>query len=528
MRRIATAFCLVGLAAFTVFALGAGDSSGGKPSYWVALDNAFGLVQGGDMKVAGVRAGKISDLRLDKRTHQALVHFTVNQNGFGSLRADTTCETRPQSLIGEYYLNCEPGTAARRLPENSLIPVTQTTSTVGPDLVNDILRDPYKERLRILLNEFGAAAAGNGANLNAAIRRASPALRETDRVLAILANQNQVLANLAHDGDQVVTALADNKKDVSRFIDASNRAATISATRKAQIAEGFRRLPGFLAELTPAMQALGQVAANTTPALRNLDASAHQLKTFFDQLGPFATASQPALAQLGQASATGTKAVAAATPTVQELTTFSQGVPELAKNLSMVLGHLDDRSFAIEKDPRSPGGAGWTGLEALLNYVFWQSTSVNLFDSNNHLLNIGIFVDPVCSPYPDAKKVAAAAKNPADPLARCISWLGPSQPGVTTPDPTATAKAAPRAKGRQAPTVGAPQAQTPQLGSGAPAPGSPLQQALQNPLKTVGGAVGGAVGGLQQALGKLLNTQQQTPTAESRTQKSLLDYLLSP
>ena len=84
-------------------------------TYWVELDNAFGLIQGGDLKVAGVRAGQITDIRLDKRTKHALVGFRIDKDGFGSLRRDVHCESRPQSLIGEYFLGCLPGTSPQRL-----------------------------------------------------------------------------------------------------------------------------------------------------------------------------------------------------------------------------------------------------------------------------------------------------------------------------------------------------------------------------------------------------------------------------
>jgi len=42
------------------------SGSGNGPhanQYWVELDNAFGLVNGGDLKIAGVRAGKRSEER---------------------------------------------------------------------------------------------------------------------------------------------------------------------------------------------------------------------------------------------------------------------------------------------------------------------------------------------------------------------------------------------------------------------------------------------------------------------------------
>src|SRR5439155_2170683 len=132
--------------------------------YWVELDNAFGLISGGDLKIAGVRAGKITQLKLDKATNRALVGIEVSKTGFGDLRTDTHCDVRPQSLIGEYFVDCQPGTAAQRLKPGAVIPVSQTSSTVAPDLVNNVLRKPYRERLSIIINELGAAVAGNGQN----------------------------------------------------------------------------------------------------------------------------------------------------------------------------------------------------------------------------------------------------------------------------------------------------------------------------------------------------------------------------
>ncbi len=552
MRRATVVGGILAALAFLLFTLGAGAGAGGgagrsgDASYWVELDNAFGLVQGGDMKVAGVRAGTITAIDLDRRTLHAIVHFHVTETGFGSLRADVSCSTRPQSLIGEYYLDCEPGTSPTVLRPGSVIPVGRTATTVAPDLVTDVFRLPYRQRLQIIISELGAGAAGNAAHLRAAIRRASPALRETDQVLAILAHQNQTLAALARDGDQVLGALAANRRDVARFVDSAGRTATVTAAHQAALAAGLRRLPGFLAALAPAMSALGDVAGNATPALRNLDASAGQLKTFLDRLGPFATASRPAFRALGRAAVTGRAALIAAAPTVNQLNQFAGATPELAKNLDIVLQHLDDRSFAVEKDARSPGGQGYTGLEALLNYVFYQATSTTLFDANNHLLNIDLLASLTCSPYPDPQVVAAAAKNPgSNPISACRSWLGPSQPGITTPDPTATASSTPRSAAPKpvatatpppasAPTVtGQPTGAAPGAtsggsgagaGAGAPPPAGlpPLDQLVGNLVQSLPNLLPSTVGGL---LGQPPAGGQRSA---QRSQKQLLDYLLAP
>jgi virulence factor Mce-like protein len=429
-RALLTLLLVAGIGVAYIMSTGAG-SNPDKGKYWVQFDNAFGLIQGGDLKVAGVRAGKITDIRLDKRTKHALIGFKIDKNGFGSLRTDAFCESRPQSLIGEYFVDCQPGTAKRELKPGATIPVSRTASTVAPDLVNDILRRPYRERLSLIIGSLGAGVAGNADNLNAAIRRASPALRETDKVLAMLGRQNKVLADLTVNADKVVGDLAANRKDVGRFVTEAKETAQTSAERRGDIAAGFRELPGFLEELQPTMKSLGQVADDQRSALHNLDASSRQLTSFFDQLGPFADASRPAFRSLGQASKTGDRAVKAAPPVIAQLGAFAAGTPELGKNLSIVLQHLDDRKHAVEKDPRSPGGQGYTGLEALLQYTYDQTTSTSIFDQNNHILKIGAFVGP-CADYASE----ATLKKDPDLERQCGSRLGPIQPGLNYPDVT--------------------------------------------------------------------------------------------
>jgi virulence factor Mce-like protein len=432
MRRLAGILALVAAVA-TIAVLGTGAVGGPEhPTYSVELDNAFGLIEGGDLKVAGVRAGTIETLAVDRRTKKAKVEFKITESGFGSLRADVFCEARPQSLIGEYFVDCLPGRSRQVLEEGSTIPVEQTASTVPPDLINNIMRRPYRERLRLIVDGLGAGVAARGDTLNAAIRRAVPALRETDRVLARLARQNRVLADLARDADRVIGDLAGNREDVGRFVVEAGDAAEASAERRDELAGGFRRLPGFLRELEPTMAELGEVADAQTPALRDLGASAGELERFLDNLGPFADASRPAVRSLGEASVVGRRAVRGARPTVRQLGRFSEKTPELARNLRMVLRHLDDRDWAVEPDPRSPGGRGYTGLEALLQYVFDQSMAINLFDDNGHILKVSAF-EGKCAVYADRESL----REDPDLERRCNSQLGPSQPGINQPDPTA-------------------------------------------------------------------------------------------
>ena len=438
MRAILTTILLlvvVGAAAFGVYR--AATSGPEAPSYKVVLDNAFGLVPGEDIKVAGVRAGKIKDMEVDRKTHKAIIDFEITQNGFGSLRRDVFCESRPQSLIGEYYIDCRPGQDRQKLPVGATIPVEQTASTIPLDLVNNILRRPYRERLAIILDELGVGVAGRAEDINEVIRRASPALRETNKVLAKLADQNQVLQQLAKDADTTIGDLAGNKEDVGRWVRETKETAEASAERRADIEAGLRRLPTFLRELRPTMAALGDATEAQTPALQNLRSSATQLTQFLQNLEPLAESTQVNMRSLAAASRKGRPAVKAAQPVVAELDKATEKAPEMANNAARVTEHLHDRKFAVEKDPRSPGGQGYTGFEAVLQWVFDQSQAINIYDKNGYILKVNLFHSK-CSAYQNPDSLKKEMAGDPDFYKDCAAILGPNQPGITTPDPTST------------------------------------------------------------------------------------------
>ncbi len=436
-RALLSAAILLGVGAFMVTSLGASNGHTAAGTYKVELDNAFGLVAGADFKVAGVRAGTIQKIELDQKTLHALVTIDVTQPGFTAFRSDAFCQSRPQSLIGEYFIECQPGQNGKPLKPGSTIPVTQTQTTIPADLLQNVMRMPYRERLTLIINELGAGVAGRSGDLQAALQRAVPALTETDNLLNLLGNDSSTLQQLTVNSDSVITALADNSAQVQRFITEANNAASDTATQQANLSSSLQQLPGFLEQLRPALQKLGAAADANEPVLANLNAASGQLNRFLRDLPPFSRSSLPALRSLGQASVTGKTAVQAAAPTISHLNQFAKPTPELGQNLAIVLHDLDDRSRAVEPDPRSPNGQGYTGLEALLQYVFNQTLAINTFGPFGHQLAVDAFVSSMCTPYATPGTIAQNLKSFGPRYRECYSWLGPNQPGVNETDPSA-------------------------------------------------------------------------------------------
>jgi virulence factor Mce-like protein len=390
MRRLALILAIgLALPAVLVFGLGAGVDP--DPYQVRAIFDNVRLTQGEDVKVAGAKVGKVHSLDLTP-DHKAAVVLDIQKNGFKPFRADARCTVRPQSLIGETYVECEPGTSGqpelKEIPEGEdgegqhLLPLDRTSSPVDLDLVNNILRRPYRERLGILLGEFGTALAGRGKDLNEAVHRANPALRETDDALKILARQNRVLADLASDSDKVLAPLARERARVADFVVQANDTAEATAERRADIERTIARLPRFLPELRKTLRDLGDLSDEMTPVLADLGDAAPDLNRFVLELGPFSRAAIPSLRTLGDAVDVGGPALVRSKPTIDDLRRFAADADPVSLNLDRLTKSLDETG----------------GIEELMNYIFFQMTAINGFDGVSHYLRAQLLVN-LCSNY---------------------------------------------------------------------------------------------------------------------------------
>jgi ABC-type transporter Mla subunit MlaD len=451
MRRVLPVLVVACACVVVVLLSGASEGGGSKgKAYWLEFDNSFGLVEGGDVKVGNVRAGQTTEFKVDAQEGErakALVKVEITEPGFDSFRSDAECRIRPQSLIGEYYVDCEPGASDEELADGGRLDVKRTSSVVPEDLLRNVMRRPYRERFRLILAELGTGLAGRPQDLQEVLKRAHPGLRETSEVLEILGDQNRIIKDFITDSDTVIAELEAKKKDVARWVVEAGETAEISASRREHIARQFQLFPTFLDELKPTMAGLGDLTDEQTPLLRDLQKAAPHLEKTFTELGPFAEASRPSFRSLAEAATVGRRALDESQEEIEELRRLAADAPELAKPLRQFLESIDDRRRAHEYDPRAAqtdppapdkthceddSKCGFTGMESLLNYVYWQTLSVNPFDELGHLLRFTVTEGAPCS-HPFVHPNGEEDKELID---KCNSWLGPEQPGINAPDPT--------------------------------------------------------------------------------------------
>jgi phospholipid/cholesterol/gamma-HCH transport system substrate-binding protein len=371
-----------------------GNSSSGSYRVRAVFDNASFLIPGEDVKIAGVKVGTIDHLDLTPDNKAAVV-LRIDDPAFRPFRSDATCHVGLQSLIGEQFVECTPMQARgpgvppapplRQIKSGPgkgqyLLPVSQTVTPVNQDLVNNILRMPERERLRLVINELGAGLAGNGSELRAALRRANPALQQIDQVVAVLARQDKLLARLVDESDRVLSPLAKRRQALGRFIRNSALTAQATAAQGDALERNLRKLPAFLKVLGPTADDFSALADQMTPALGQLNSNADAINKTVQRLGPVEKAATPALVALGAPAAHATRTFPALEPTTRQLTS-------LARPLLPLSGDLGALSSSFDKTG---------GIENVMRFIYYYTNSLNGEDQLGHYIRSALQVS-VCS-----------------------------------------------------------------------------------------------------------------------------------
>jgi ABC-type transporter Mla subunit MlaD len=422
MRRLGA--ILAGLVAVVVVAVAGPSSShgaGGPYEVRAIFDNAAFAVPGEDVRIAGANVGSIQSLDVTPEK-EAAVTISINDARFTPFYANATCSIRSQSLIGERYVDCNPGSsstpALTKIASGPgggthLLPVARTSSPIDSDLVQNIYQQPIAQRFAIIIDELGTGLAARGSDLNTVIHRANPALGYTDQVLQILARQNRALAQLATDSDIVLGPLARARRQLSDFIVQANTTSVASAARAADISRTFQLFPEFLRQLRPLMVQLGNLAGQGTPLMASLGQSAAALGRQFQNLVPFANAARPALINLGASAAKSQPALVATEPLARQLEKVGKQTLPSAQLLDQLTASLNNTG-AVEQ------------LAALL---FYGTGATNAFDKNGHIIRTEALVGS-CTGY--------AKTN----LSICSGNFGTGSAGAT---PAAVTRAGPKA-----------------------------------------------------------------------------------
>ncbi len=224
----------------------------------------------------------------------------------------------------------------------------------------------------MILNELGAGLAGRGSDLSEVIKRANPALRELDKVLKILADENHVLAKLAVDSDRALAPFARVRGQVADFVEQANKVSQAGAATRGSLQRNLELFPSFFERLGPALERVQHFAEQVTPTFTDLKAAAPGIDKTFTSIPGFSSSSEKFFANLGKTAKISGPALKAFKPLLKQLNGLGNSALPFTKSFSELFTSL-----------RETGG-----LERIMDFIFLGTGSANGYDALGHFLRV--------------------------------------------------------------------------------------------------------------------------------------------
>jgi ABC-type transporter Mla subunit MlaD len=412
MRKLLLpAVVVAAIVVVVVVAAGGGEGNGGYVVRGIFDSGGF-MVAGEEVRIAGATVGEIESVgvtmpgEIDSYQNgkpravpgKAAIAMKITDPGFQDFRRDASCLIRPQSLIGEKFVDCRPtlprapgsapAPALKQIPDGQpgagqyLLPLESNSTSVDPDLINNINQLTYAQRFRLILNELGASFAGRGEDVEEVVKRANPLLRDVDRVFGILNAQRDRLAKLASDSEEILGPLSRERASVAGFFSNAGAAAQASTEEGPALEASLQKLPAFLRELRQTMGSFESFSTAGTPVIESLGRAAPALTKATRALTPFSAASTVSLKSLGATGAVAGPKIRAADPVVEK-------ARDLARSGATPTTELADVLASTRKTK---------GFDGIADLIYNSAAATNEFDRYGHFLR-SLFVLTNCIDY---------------------------------------------------------------------------------------------------------------------------------
>lgn len=247
---------------------------GGGPGYAAQLTEAGGLKVGDDVRIAGVKVGKVDDITLDKG--HVRVAFTISKDARFGTR--TGASVRMKTMLGQKYLSLEPA-GPGQLKEDSEIPLSRTVSSYDvvdafTDLATTTERidvEQLSTSLDVLATEFKDSPPEVRAALTGLSRLSRTVASRDEQLRTLVSRANTVTGTVAQRDDEVERLIRDGEL----LLDELSKRREAIHTLFVNTAELAEQLTGLVrdnrAQLKPALDQLRAVLVTLQKHQDDLD-----------------------------------------------------------------------------------------------------------------------------------------------------------------------------------------------------------------------------------------------------------------
>lgn len=279
------------------------------------VPDTFNIVPNADVRKDGVKIGRVKTVEPAGQVGE--VKFEIENEDHAFLYRDATVKVRTKTLVGESYLEVEPGTpSAGELESGATLPLEQTEESVPLERILSSVDEATRADIRRNMKGLGPGVGDHGGDLNRLFGAAKPAVADSGRLLRVLQPQKKQLAALVDNTGEVLEALGERDAAFRGLVTDAKRTAEVVAERDEKLAEvideleptldraqsSVATLSDFSGRATPVVRDLKVASKNLVPTVRDLEPAARDSRRLFAELEPFLDRVDPLLTELTPAS----------------------------------------------------------------------------------------------------------------------------------------------------------------------------------------------------------------------------------
>lgn len=251
------------------------------------VPDALNIVNNSDVRRDGITIGRVREI--EPFGTDSKITFEIEKEEQAPMYADATVRVRTKTLVGESYIDIDPGTPARgKLADKAVLPLQAAAEVVPLERILSSLDEPTRKQIRRNLKGFGVGLDNRGKDLNELFGTVNPVVANGGRLGRILLPQRQQLAALIGNTGEVLQAFGE-RTDAFRSL-AVDAKATAEAVveRDDKFRETLSEIPATLDRAQSSVNRLASFSRTTTPVIRSLKLSSRQLSPAIEDLGPVA------------------------------------------------------------------------------------------------------------------------------------------------------------------------------------------------------------------------------------------------
>lgn len=259
----------------------------------VEFSDASGLKTGDAVRVAGVKSGRVTEIKADRQNGLVLVDLVIDKGVH--LSTDTTADIALETLLGAKYVRLKSPLPLKKpyledLPtsdQRRKIPVSRTSTPFDvfrlTRVATENIQELNTEELNQFINDLAAVTDGKQQSV-------ADLVDGLDKVATAINTRNTELGQLLDRADALSQTLADKDQTLVALIDESKKILDLLAGRRDELARALGEGSDAVVQLARIIgvhqQELDRILSTLHPTLEVVANNQQQIDTALAWLGP--------------------------------------------------------------------------------------------------------------------------------------------------------------------------------------------------------------------------------------------------